>query len=156
MTMTWATKFAIHTLASCPPRPASAIFVLAMMPIELMGDMLPAFAPFATASAVRNFVTPARFPTAIEMGMSRATVVIEPGPVGADQPGERHGQYADVEFGRHRDCDGDEQRDEGKDGRVHAGGDGRRCFCSFPIAFRGSESTRTITRGALNDARLCA
>jgi hypothetical protein len=31
-----------------------------------------------------------------------------------------------------------------------------RCFCSLPIAFLGSESTRWTARGALKDARLAA
>ena len=80
------------------------------------------------------------------------------GREGADQPGERHRRDADVELRRHRQRDGDQQRDERQDGGVHAGGcqGGSRCFCSLPIALRGSASTRMTARGILKDARLAA
>ena len=42
----------------------------------------------------------------------------------ADQPGERHGGDADVQLRRHRQRDGDQERDERQDGGVHAGARG--------------------------------
>ena len=74
---------AIHTLPACPPRPASAIFVLARMPTALIGDRFPALAPLATASAVRKRGTPARVATGIAIGIRRATAMMAPGPIEA-------------------------------------------------------------------------
>ena len=71
---------AIQTFASWPPTPASAILVLAMIPMALMGERLPALAPFATASAVRKRGTPARVAAAIAIGIRSATAMIAPGP----------------------------------------------------------------------------
>ena len=45
--------------------PAPSICVSTMMPTELTGERFPAFAPFATMSAMRNAGTPARTPAAI-------------------------------------------------------------------------------------------
>ena len=164
-----------------------------MIPMALMGDRLPALAPFATASAVRKRGTPARVAAAIAIGIRSATAMIAPGPTrrqrerggeqqhrqepglsagephravrqavegavrlrqreqqrdagegeeerrrkaggdllglpasreGADQPGERHGGDAHIELRRHRQRDGDQQRDEREDGGVHAAPDG--------------------------------
>ncbi len=51
-----------------------------MMPTELNGDRLPALAPLATISAVRNGDIPARAPTAIAIGTTSATLATAPGP----------------------------------------------------------------------------
>ena len=51
-----------------------------MTPIELIGDRLPAFAPLATISEVRNTGTPALKPIAIASGTTSATLEIAPGP----------------------------------------------------------------------------
>ena len=59
-TSTWAAKFANQTRASWPTSPALAMAPLAMMPTEENGERLPALAPLATISAVRNGETPTR------------------------------------------------------------------------------------------------
>ena len=59
---------------------------LAITPTALSGDRLPALAPLATISAVRNAGMPVRRPIAIASGATSATLAIAPGPSVATTP----------------------------------------------------------------------
>ena len=73
-------KLAAQTFHSCPPSPTSAIRVFAMIPTALSGDRLPALAPLATISAVRNGGIDAAGAIAKASGAISATLGIAPGP----------------------------------------------------------------------------
>ena len=85
--------------------------------------------------------------------------------VDADEPRERDAEEPDVDARRHAQPDREEQREKRENGwrddhfvtfvssvRAGAFSGGRRCFCTFPSAVRGSASTRAKARGTLNDA----
>ncbi len=58
----------------------------AMMPTAETGERLPAFKPFAMASAIRNRETPALAPSAMPTGATTATPAAAPGPTAAITP----------------------------------------------------------------------
>jgi hypothetical protein len=81
LTRAWAAKLAAHTDHSWPPRPASRIRCCTSTPTALVGDRLPAFAPFPTINAVRNTGSPTLAAIAMAGGATSAVAEIAPGPI---------------------------------------------------------------------------